>query len=362
MRTATGTTNAEFPSNVSVGGTHGVTGLLTATSGVSVPDGAGLITTISASNRALAIRSGTVLNIGENGGWSAINYRLPTGGTHSLQVAGSTIASVDGSGLAVTGTATATGKITGSDTVVGTLGGRFGALKLTGRFIDQTTTVTSGTTALGATHSTVFANATAGNITLNLPAASGLAGLTYTVFKIDATANTVTVDGNSSETIGGDLTVVLGGNASNSQLVIVCDGSNWAIKTLYEEGSFTAAATGMSACTVGSLSGSTCTGTAYYTRNRKAVLLYMPQLLGTSSSTSLTITGLPSFLSAARQSECTLGGVNDNSNNYIGYAVLSSTTLTLSFRNSLTTYPGTNPFTASGLKGNHQFTFMYTLQ
>ncbi len=51
-------------------------------------------------------------------------------------------------------------------------------------------------------------DATAGNITVNLPAATGL-GRLVTVKKIDSSANTVTVDGDGTETIDGATTYVL---------------------------------------------------------------------------------------------------------------------------------------------------------
>lgn len=68
------------------------------------------------------------------------------------------------------------------------------------------TTVTSSTTAT-ASHHTILADATSGNITITLPAASGCSGRIYIVKKIDSGGNSVTIDGNSSETIDGATTV-----------------------------------------------------------------------------------------------------------------------------------------------------------
>lgn len=51
-------------------------------------------------------------------------------------------------------------------------------------------------------------NAAAGNMTVNLPAAVGN-GRLVTIKKIDSSANTVTIDGNGSETIDGATTLVL---------------------------------------------------------------------------------------------------------------------------------------------------------
>jgi len=74
----------------------------------------------------------------------------------------------------------------------------------------------------------LLANPAAGNILANLPAAATSSGVVYYIKNNDATAtgNTVTVDGNSGETIDGNLTIVL--NDLDS-ITIVCDGSNWFI-------------------------------------------------------------------------------------------------------------------------------------
>ena len=73
-------------------------------------------------------------------------------------------------------------------------------------------------------------NAT-GNVTVNLPTAAsafdnGL-GRIYHIKKIDADADTVTVDGNGSETIDGGTTAVL--TIQFESITIQSDGSNWHI-------------------------------------------------------------------------------------------------------------------------------------
>jgi hypothetical protein len=78
------------------------------------------------------------------------------------------------------------------------------------------------------TDTTIRADASAGAFTLTLPAASGNAGLTYTIIRTDTSvsSNLLTVDGNASETIGGNLTYIL---YPTESLIIECDGSNWQI-------------------------------------------------------------------------------------------------------------------------------------
>lgn len=69
-------------------------------------------------------------------------------------------------------------------------------------------------------------DATAGNITITLPTAVG----TYVMFSFvrkDASANTVTIDGNGSETINGALTYALA--SQYSAVTIMSDGANWFI-------------------------------------------------------------------------------------------------------------------------------------
>ena len=72
------------------------------------------------------------------------------------------------------------------------------------------------------------ANATSGAITFNLPAAATAgAGFEVGFVKTDSSANAVTIDGNSSETIGGSATLTL--TKQNQSLVIRSDGTNWQV-------------------------------------------------------------------------------------------------------------------------------------
>lgn len=83
------------------------------------------------------------------------------------------------------------------------------SLETAGSFGAAIATVTTNTT-LTASHYTVLADATSGNITITLPAVSGTTRRIYVVKKIDSSANTVTIDGNASETIDGATTQVIG--------------------------------------------------------------------------------------------------------------------------------------------------------
>lgn len=75
------------------------------------------------------------------------------------------------------------------------------------------------------TQQTIHVDASAGNRTINLPSASGKAGQIFFIQKIDSSSNTVTIDGNSTETINGSTTYVL--TAQYQIVMLLCDGSNW---------------------------------------------------------------------------------------------------------------------------------------
>jgi hypothetical protein len=79
----------------------------------------------------------------------------------------------------------------------------------------------------------LLVNATGGNITITLPD-SGLVASTkdemgkiYHIKKVDASANTVTIDGYSTQTIDGAATNVI--TTQYDSITIVSDGSNWHI-------------------------------------------------------------------------------------------------------------------------------------
>ena len=73
----------------------------------------------------------------------------------------------------------------------------------------------------------VKVDATAGATTVNLPAAASSANRIINIKKIDASANTVTVDGNGAETIDGGATAVL--TVQWECITIMCDGAQWLI-------------------------------------------------------------------------------------------------------------------------------------
>ena len=92
--------------------------------------------------------------------------------------------------------------------------------------IDTVVTKTSAYTAT-VDDNTVLCNGTSAGFTITLPASSGNSGLKYNIKKIDSSVNTITIDGNASETIDGNLTVSL--SSQYDSYTIQCDGTNWYI-------------------------------------------------------------------------------------------------------------------------------------
>ena len=103
-----------------------------------------------------------------------------------------------------------------------------------------------------------------------------------------------------------------------------------------------------------SLSGCTAsvTGTARYTKYAGIVTLYLPALSGTSNTTSMAISGLPSAIFPARAQHVPIPQVTDNTTKYnLAKAVVNtSDTIDLYFSAAITTDYG-NTFTGSGTKG-----------
>lgn len=78
-----------------------------------------------------------------------------------------------------------------------------------------------------ATDEVIACDATSAAFTITLPTSVGISGTRYTVKKIDASVNAVTIDGNGTETIDGAATVAL--SAQYSHRTIVSNGANWLV-------------------------------------------------------------------------------------------------------------------------------------
>lgn len=89
-----------------------------------------------------------------------------------------------------------------------------------------TATKTSNYT-VSSTDAVIFANATSGNVTITLPAASGLAGYRFYVKRIDNSSNTCTITRSGTDTIDGQTILTL--DLQYTALMVVSDGSAWYI-------------------------------------------------------------------------------------------------------------------------------------
>jgi len=81
----------------------------------------------------------------------------------------------------------------------------------------------TGAYTITAADSIILADASGGAFTVTLPPAA--VNNVFTIKKVDASGNLVTIDGDGEETIDGDLTVAL--SAQYESLTLVTDGSNW---------------------------------------------------------------------------------------------------------------------------------------
>jgi len=90
------------------------------------------------------------------------------------------------------------------------------------RIITKTATYTAT-----AEDEIILCDATAGIMTINLPTAVGIAGVQYTIKKIDSGGNAITIDPNGAQTIEGSSTKTL--SSQWSYYTIVSDGTNWII-------------------------------------------------------------------------------------------------------------------------------------
>lgn len=83
----------------------------------------------------------------------------------------------------------------------------------------------TATTTLTENDSILTADATTATVTVNLPTAVGITGRRYTIKKVDASVNAVTVDPSGTETIDGAATSAL--TSQWAGVSLVSDGANW---------------------------------------------------------------------------------------------------------------------------------------
>lgn len=88
-------------------------------------------------------------------------------------------------------------------------------------------TSVSANTTLDTTHYVVDVDASSAAITIALPTAASVNGREYVIRKLDSSANAVTIDGYSSETINGAATKTLSTQYTTAR--IMSNGTNWIV-------------------------------------------------------------------------------------------------------------------------------------
>jgi len=76
-------------------------------------------------------------------------------------------------------------------------------------------------TTLDRSYRTVGGDCSGGSITVTLPTSVGISGHEFAIKKTDSSANTLTVDANSTETIDGEVTQII--SAQNVSMTIISD-------------------------------------------------------------------------------------------------------------------------------------------
>lgn len=86
----------------------------------------------------------------------------------------------------------------------------------------------TGNYSAAETNEEIWCDATSGALTITLPAAATSAGWRFHITKVDTSVNAVTIDGNASEQVNGDLTQVLHFQWESAELA--CDGTKWVMR------------------------------------------------------------------------------------------------------------------------------------
>ncbi len=96
----------------------------------------------------------------------------------------------------------------------------------------RSTSTTPDSITTSDLNSTILVDATSGAFTVNLlSAATATAGFSVTIKKVDTSANVVTIDASTTETIDGALTYTIGGIYQT--VTLVSDGTNWRVRNRY---------------------------------------------------------------------------------------------------------------------------------
>jgi hypothetical protein len=189
-----------------------------------------VIETNSGMNRALfEIWRGTtnLMQVHQNG-YTYINGNGVITNYLGLENGSSFVQHVSGSGARIgSGSGHLTVMYNSSDVVLGGAAGNFGKLNVPGTISQPSSTKTADYT-ITKTDYLLMGNATSGNITFTLPHGNQT-GVQFIIKKIDASANTVTLQGQAgqNQTIDGQATHVL--STQNKFVTVISDGNLWRV-------------------------------------------------------------------------------------------------------------------------------------
>lgn len=160
--------------------------------------------------------------------------------------------------------------------------------------------------------------------TVTLPTAADNAHRIITIKKVDSGSGKVTIDGEGAETIDGSASIDIFGQYGF--LTVQCDGTEWHVLDLYDQGTWTPAWVSDSADITGTNSS---WGTQYWTRNGRFVQATISAITGysntsgtTASNMVFTSTGLPGVSNSTVFSGVV--GMTDNSNSAVGHGTIVS--------------------------------------
>lgn len=222
------TNTSSLSSNLFVFGGN-TNGNLGTTAGYIVEGAAGTYARVAmlgnSANVLVADYSGAFFVMGQMGMTEAAT------GTHPL-LAGMILRSPVITGGAGATTNTATLYIEGAPSGITPTGSAYGLWIKAGETslggsVRYPTASTSTDITLDNTYYTVKVDASGASRTITLPAASGCTGRVYIIKKTDSSGNTVTIDGNSSETIDGATTKVI--STQYAGYAVQSDGTNFII-------------------------------------------------------------------------------------------------------------------------------------
>jgi hypothetical protein len=185
-----------------------------------------------------------------------------------------------------------------------------------------------------------FATLTAGIMVWFEPANTNTGASTLNVNGTGA-KNVTNPDGNA---------IVAGQLVVNQPSLFFYDGSNWIlINQAFRSGTFTGTFTGFT----GSV-----TGTVYYTRTGSSVTMTLPAVTGTSNTTAMTMTGIPSIIqpNSTAGALTPLAQLEDNTAVVTTGVLVSVTAGTATFYNA----HSASGFTGSGTKGTGATALTFT--